>query len=343
MKLIRFREGKLAGPSFGLVINNHAVPFSVLQSKAGTSHQHLADSRSYLAGLPQSEQDARELFEWGSQHFRELGEDECFSLQNVSLLEPVEVAALFDLGLTPRHLQNSVGTMLKYDGNDPKAGLVLQAAGQLMAEKPTPPAGQPEPLFYYKCNMNTITGDGATIPWPRYTSRLDIEPELAVVYGNPKQPIAGFCIFNDVSARDVQVLEIIGGFCLSKDMAKGNQLGPYLVTGDEVGNPYELEVSVSVNGAVKYQGSTSEISHTAHDIFAYLETIAPLRPGTVMGFGTVPDCTGLDHDDFIDPGAQIEITFEKLGTLSCHFAEPEGKLFPSRWPLREALRKYHDE
>jgi hypothetical protein len=60
-----------------------------------------------------------------------------------------------------------------------------------------------------------------------------------------------------------------------------------------------------------------------------------------MGFGTIPDCTGCDHDDFIDPGAEIQITFERLGTLRCRFAEPAGKLLPSRWPVREPLQKYH--
>jgi hypothetical protein len=60
-----------------------------------------------------------------------------------------------------------------------------------------------------------------------------------------------------------------------------------------------------------------------------------------MGFGTIPDCTGCDHDDFIDPGAEIQITFERLGTLRCRFAEPTGKLQPSRWPVRPALQKYH--
>ena len=74
----------------------------------------------------------------------------------------------------------------------------------------------------------------------RDRTRLDIEPELAVVYGNEKQPVAGFCIFNDVSARDVQATEFIGGFCLTKDMANGNQLGPYLVTPDEVGDPVAI-------------------------------------------------------------------------------------------------------
>jgi 2-keto-4-pentenoate hydratase/2-oxohepta-3-ene-1,7-dioic acid hydratase in catechol pathway len=127
--------------------------------------------------------------------------------------------------------------------------------------------------------MNAIVGDGEDIPWPAYTSRLDIEPELAVVYGDAKQPVAGVCIFNDVSARDVQALEFIGGFCMTKDMAKGNQLGPYLVTLDEVGDPYNLAVAVTVNGQHRFQGSTSEIDHTAEDVFAFLETMAPSSRG----------------------------------------------------------------
>jgi len=113
------------------------------------------------------------------------------------------------------------------------------------------------------------------------------------VYGNEKQPVAGFCIFNDVSARDVQATEFVGGFCLTKDMANGNQLGPYLVTPDEVGDPYNLKVTVVVNGQVKYQGSTSEISHKAEDVFAWLGFIAPLKPGSVMGFGTIPTVPAL--------------------------------------------------
>lgn len=102
-----------------------------------------------------------------------------------------------------------------------------------------------------------------------------------------------------------------------------------------------LKITVQVNGKIKYQGSTSEISHKAEDVFAWLGFIAPLKPGTVAGFGTIPDCTGCDHDDFIDPGAEIAITFERLGTLHCRFAEPEGKLSPSRWPVRESLQKHH--
>jgi 2-keto-4-pentenoate hydratase/2-oxohepta-3-ene-1,7-dioic acid hydratase in catechol pathway len=100
-------------------------------------------------------------------------------------------------------------------------------------------------------------------------------------------------------------------------------------------------VTVVVNGQVKYQGSTSEISHKAEDVFAWLGFMAPLKPGSVMGFGTIPDCTGCVHDDFIDPGAEIQVTFERLGTLRCRFAEPTCRLLPSRWPVRPPMQKYH--
>jgi 2-keto-4-pentenoate hydratase/2-oxohepta-3-ene-1,7-dioic acid hydratase in catechol pathway len=342
MKLIRFTTAESPAPRFGVVVRDQAVPFAVLQGKAGRSSPNLADSRSYLANLPGSERAAADLLAWGEVHMGEFGNGERFPLHAVQLLEPVDVAALFDFGLTPRHLRNSAEVMMKYEKDNPQTAPLLQAfARAILAPKPKPAAGLPEPLSYYKCNMNAIVGDGETVPWPAYTSRLDVEPELAVVYGNRKQPVAGFCIFNDVSARDVQATEFVGGFCLTKDMAKGNQLGPYLVTPDEIGDPYNLKVTVVVNGQVKYQGSTSEISHKAEQVFAWLEFIAPLKVGSVMGFGTIPDCTGCDHDDFVDPGAEIQISIERLGTLRCRFAEPTGKLLPSRWPVREPLQKYH--
>jgi 2-keto-4-pentenoate hydratase/2-oxohepta-3-ene-1,7-dioic acid hydratase in catechol pathway len=341
MKLIRFALGD-AKPGFGVVIGEHAVALATLQQRSRITQPDLGDSNAYLAGLPDSERAARKLLAWGEAHLNELTDSEKPTLQAVRLHEPVEVAALFDFGLTPRHLKNSGEIIMKYEKDNPQTSAMLQAfAKAVMAPKPKPPAGQPEPLSYYKCNVNTIVGDGVTVPWPAYTSHLDVEPELVVVYGNKTQPIAGYCIFNDVSARDVQATEFVGGFCLTKDMANGNQLGPYLVTPDEVGDPHNLKVTVVVNGQVKYQGSTSEISHKAEDVFAWLGFIAPLKPGSAMGFGTIPDCTGCDHDDFIDPGADIAISIERLGTLRCRFAEPAQKLLPSRWPLRPALQKFH--
>lgn len=341
MKLIRFSIGN-AAPRFGVVINDHAVAFDHLQTCSEQYHPCLENSGSYLAALPESERIARTLLAWGESHFHQIADAERPALTAVQLHAPIEPTALFDLGLTPKHLRNSIETMLLYEKDNPQTGPLLEAFRKMvLAPRPAATPGVPERLSYYKSNLNAVSGNGVTVPWPVYTSRLDIEPELAVVYGNAQQPVAGYCIFNDVSARDVQAAEIIGGFCLSKDMALGNQLGPFLVTPDEAGDPYAMNVSVTVNGVERYRGSTSEISHRVEDVFLWLNLVCPLTPGSVMGLGTIPDCTGLDHDDFLDPGARVAITFERLGTLHCQLAEPARKLLPSRWPVRAALQKYH--
>ena len=114
----------------------------------------------------------------------------------------------------------------------------------------------------------------------------------------------------------------------------------YLVTLDEVGDPYNQEVIVTVNGKIRFTGSTSEISHWAEAIFAWMEEICTIKPGTVICFGTIPGCTGLDFDDFLDSGDAIEISFERLGSLRCRFAEPQANLCSSRWPVRALLKKY---
>ena len=157
MKLIRFTTADSPNPCFGVVVRDQAVPFAVLQSKAGKSSPHLADSRSYLANLPDSERAAKELLAWGEQHLGELGKGERFPLNAVCLLEPVEVVALFDFGLTPRHLKNSCDTCMKYEKDNPQTAPLLQAfAKAVLAPKPKPVPGRPEPLPFYKSNMNAI-------------------------------------------------------------------------------------------------------------------------------------------------------------------------------------------
>jgi len=78
MKLIRFTTAESPSPCFGNLIRDHAVPFAVLQSKAGKSSPHLTDSRSYLANLPDSERAAKDLAAWGEQHLGELTDGERF-------------------------------------------------------------------------------------------------------------------------------------------------------------------------------------------------------------------------------------------------------------------------
>lgn len=173
MELIRFTTADSPNPCFGVVVRDQAVPFAVLQNKVGDSSLHLADSRSYLANLPDSGCAAKKMFAWGEQHLTELEDGERFPLNAVHLLEPVEVAALFDFGMTPRHLKNSAETMMKYEKDNQQTAPLMQAfAKAVQAPKPRSTAGQHEPLSYYKCNMNTIVGDGQTVPWPAWKTEM---------------------------------------------------------------------------------------------------------------------------------------------------------------------------
>jgi hypothetical protein len=121
----------------------------VLQAASGRPHPELTNSRSYLANLPENEQAAKEQLAWSEEHLQELGPTERFPLDAVRLLEPVDFAALFDFGLTPRHLSNSAETMLKYEKDDPQTAPLLQAFAKAVMKKPASrPAGQPEHLSY---------------------------------------------------------------------------------------------------------------------------------------------------------------------------------------------------
>jgi len=99
MKLIRFIAGG-SSARFGVVVRGHAVSFSALQCGSGQSHPHLADSRAYLANLPESERSARELQAWGQEHLEDLAEQDRPAVDAVRLLEPIDVAALYDFSGT---------------------------------------------------------------------------------------------------------------------------------------------------------------------------------------------------------------------------------------------------
>ena len=194
------------------------------------SRPALDDSRAYLAALPDSEQAARELLAWARGATGHLaGGRTADARARCKLHAPVEVAALFDFGLTPRHLANSVDTMARYEKDNPQTAALLEAFAKMLLNKPpaaTPPgvAGaavvlQVQHELDQRRRCDAFPGRSTPRAW---TS----SPSWPWSTAMPAQPVAGYCIFNDVSARDVQAPEIIGGFCLTKDMAQGNQLGP---------------------------------------------------------------------------------------------------------------------
>lgn len=338
MKLLNFESA--GSVHFGLATESHAVSFLHLQSGDAEKESSVGSITSYLENLPDSYDIARNLERKARAMLARKETDGFIPLDGATIRPILErPTALMDFGLTPRHLANAAKTMMRYEFG-PVLGPVLsrmisRRLGKMSASA-TPP--------YYKGNHLAVIGDQDEIGWPRYTSYLDIEPELAVVIGNSGHKIAGYTIFNDASARDVQFPEMIGtGPGRSKDFACSNGLGPYLVTPDEISDPLSLRVEVDVGGRFRWHGHTSEHTLRPQAIVEYLETVFRLQPGTVLGMGTIPDCTGLDNDRWLLPGDLVKITFEKLGTLRQKVPSRLPDLEPSRWSRRVELQGYQHQ
>ncbi len=287
---------------------------------------------AYLRDLDGARRDARALLDGAAP---DVLEGAIRPLDGVRLLAPVpRPVAILDCGLTPRHLANSAAVLLRRS-LPPVIGPVCATVARGLVRRSA------TGVRYYKGNCCSVSGHGDTIPWPDFTAFLDIEPELAIVTGALEcgadrdaaaGAIAGYTIFNDVSARDVQLAEMLmTGPASCKDLDAGNGLGPWLVTPDELGDPRSLEVSVQTADRAAWWGRTAEYSMDPVDVLLALAERQSLCAGTVVGMGTVPDTCGLDRDEWLEPGEQVAITFEGIGTLEQRLGVPET-MPRTRWP-----------
>jgi 2-keto-4-pentenoate hydratase/2-oxohepta-3-ene-1,7-dioic acid hydratase in catechol pathway len=199
-------------------------------------------------------------------------------------------------------------------------------ADQLTGRHMDIPAVWYQQPIYYKANRFSVVGPDADVRWPDYAQLLDYELELACVIGRGGVDIAaeeaaghvfGFTIFNDVSARDAQAREMEGqlGPAKGKDFDTGNVLGPWLVTADEVGDPYDLTMVARVNGEEWSRGHSGTMHHRFGDIIAFVSRSETLHPGEILGSGTVGGGCGLELGRFLNPGDVIELEVERIGVL----------------------------
>lgn len=310
MKLANFRIPGRPETHFGFCAGEKLFSFQDLPRDSVGKYPDLRNIQTYLAALPASERQAREIEALAGQGI--LGDG--YALNTVKILPPLHPGRpplLIDFALAPRHLENAAYTLFKRSRGPLAAFLARRFISRGIKKK-----NRARVLSYYKGNALTISGPEDEIAWPDYTCYLDVEPELAVITGSAAQPIAGYTIFNDWSARDVQLPEMIGtGPNRSKDFAGGNGLGPFLVTPDEIPEPRALKAEVKIGTRFHWKGSTAEYSHSPEDVLNFLRGIFPLVPGMGIGLGTVPDCCGVDQDLWMEPGDSVEISFEKLGIL----------------------------
>jgi fumarylacetoacetate (FAA) hydrolase len=194
------------------------------------------------------------------------------------------------------------------------------------------------PVFYYS-NPGAVYGPDVDVPYPRGSHEVDYELEIACIIGKPGRDIlaedggeyiAGYLIMNDWSARDTWrnfESKLSMGPAKSKDFA--TSLGPWLVTPDELEDRrvgegkdarYNLEMAARVNGKELSRGNADSLTHTFAAMIEWASADVWLRPGDVLGSGTVgtgcilelrPENTG----GWLKPGDEVELEIERLGTL----------------------------
>ncbi|MGH2558242.1 MAG: fumarylacetoacetate hydrolase family protein [Thermomicrobiales bacterium] len=177
-----------------------------------------------------------------------------------------------------------------------------------------------------------VIGHGDQITIPVDSDTLDYEIEIAAVIGRPGKSIpeeqaesyvAGYVVFNDVSARSLKIAEgrkerdgdwyfdwLLGKWCDSFAA-----VGPYLVTRDEAGDPTSLEMALRVNGELRQHSSAGEMIFTIPETIAFLSRFITLQPGDLLCMGT-PGGVGATTETYLKAGDEVEAKIERLGTLA---------------------------
>jgi acylpyruvate hydrolase len=171
--------------------------------------------------------------------------------------------------------------------------------------------------------VNTITGHNQPIIIPPVTQQADYEAELMAVIGKrayrvtedeAKSCIAGYTIFNDVSARDYQ--KRTNQWMLGKSFDTFGPMGQALVTPDEVPDPYVLDLELTVNGVPQQRVNTKDMIFSVPYLISYISQVMTLEVGDVIATGTpskLPEA--VEQKRFLQKGDVVEIKIEKLGTL----------------------------
>ena len=180
--------------------------------------------------------------------------------------------------------------------------------------------------IYYITNRFSVRGTNTTVKWPRYSKVMDYELEFGIVTKNKganipaaraKDHIFGYTIFNDFSARDAQRVEMEGrlGPAKGKSFDGGNVLGPWIVTPDEIGDPYKLKMECRVNGKLRSTGTTDGMLFSFEEIIAHVTQDETLMPGEFIGSGTVGNGCGLELGWYLENNDEVELEVEKIGIL----------------------------
>ncbi|MEM2047073.1 MAG: fumarylacetoacetate hydrolase family protein [Candidatus Jordarchaeales archaeon] len=186
-----------------------------------------------------------------------------------------------------------------------------------------------EPVLFSK-PATAVVGHDDPVIYPRVSSQVDYEVELAVVIGKKGKDIteedayeyvAGYTVFNDVSARDIQFRGI--QWFRGKSFDTFAPMGPCLTLKDEIPDPHNLKMQMRVNGEVRQKGSTKNMIFKIPYLLSFISAGMTLEPGDVIATGT-PSGVGIysKPQKLLKPGDVMEATIEKIGTLRNKVVSP---------------------
>lgn len=178
-----------------------------------------------------------------------------------------------------------------------------------------------EPVLFMKAT-SAICGPNDPIIIPKKSSKTDWEVELAVIIGKPAKyvsesnaldHIAGYAVTNDVSEREFQI-ERQGQWTKGKSCDNFGQIGPWLVTPDEISDPQDLRLWLTVNGKTYQNGSTRTMVYGVAYLISYISQFMTLEQGDVISTGTPPGVgLGQTPPQFLKPGDIVELGIDGLG------------------------------
>ena len=184
-------------------------------------------------------------------------------------------------------------------------------------------AGLPVPKsqLWFNKQVSCITGPSDDIVRYKVSDELDYEAELAYVIGtrcrevkaeDAHKVIAGYLICNDVSVRDWQ--HRTPTFTLGKSFDTHGPIGPWITTADEIANPENLEIKLTVDGVLRQHARTDDLIYKIAQQVEYLSTVMTLYPGDLIATGTPSGIAAVDKN-WMKPGQVCRIEIEGLGAI----------------------------
>ena len=309
MKLVTYevaRQSRL-GVVEGEVVVDVAGAYGQIP-KGRIADGKVAGAAKVLRKLGRPPQDMRELLELGERYRKALG---------------VITAAAAARGKGPKGLLTPLGSArlrAPLAKPDKITCVGLNYADHAREQGSEPPAA---PIFFLK-SPNTICGPGDPIKLPPNSAQVDYEAEFAVVIGKRGRDIvegeahkyiAGYTILHDVSARDMQFGD--KQWYRGKSCDTFAPTGPWIVTADEITDPHNLRISLTLNGETLQDSSTSNLIFRVPFLISYLSQSVTWEVGDLISTGTPPGVGVFRKPPvFLKPGDTVSVSVEGIGTLT---------------------------